>query len=83
MSAEPRMSNLFSQLGMDNSDAAIAQFIFNNQLSTDTNLLDASCWNDSQRQFLKEHVKMDDNWAMVIDQLNAAMHQDQMMPIYH
>lgn len=83
MNVEHRMSNLFSQLGMDNSDAAIAQFIFNNQLSAGTNLLDAACWSDSQRQFLKEHVKMDDNWAMVIDQLNAAMHQDQKQPTYH
>ena len=43
MNVEHRMSNLFSQLGMDNSDAAIAQFIFNNQLSAGTNLLDAAC----------------------------------------
>lgn len=77
MSVDTRMRNLFSQLGIDSSDAAIAQFIFAHQLDEGTNLLDAPFWNDGQRQFLKEHVKMDDNWAMVIDQLNVALHQDQ------
>ncbi|MEQ4616946.1 MAG: DUF2789 domain-containing protein [Corticimicrobacter sp.] len=72
----PRMSNLFLQLGLDASDAAIAAFIRNNQLPTDVSILDAPCWNPAQRQFLSEQLKADAPWALIVDQLNESMHED-------
>lgn len=41
MTTIPRMSNLFLQLGLDNSYEKIAEFIGNNQLPADVELIDA------------------------------------------
>lgn len=75
MTTEVRMSNLFAQLGLDNSDTAIATFIKQNQLPLEVSLLKADIWNDAQRQFLAEHTKLDDCWAIVVDQLNESLHE--------
>lgn len=74
MAVEVRMTNLFAQLGLDSSEAGIAAFIKSHQLPKDINMLRADFWNDAQRQFLIEQVRMDSNWAIVIDQLSEALH---------
>lgn len=74
--AEPRMSNLFLQLGLEESDQAIADFIRSHQLDNDVVLADAPYWNDSQRQFLSEQIKADAVWTTVVDQLNEALHEE-------
>ncbi|MET4578509.1 DUF2789 domain-containing protein [Ottowia thiooxydans] len=76
--ATPRMSNLFLQLGLDESDQAIADFIKSHQLDSDVALAEAPFWNDSQRQFLAEQIKADALWTTVVDQLNEALHEDAM-----
>ncbi len=74
--AEPRMSNLFLQLGLDAGDQAIADFIRSHQLPADVHIVDAPYWNEAQRQFLAEQIKADAAWAIVVDQLNESLHED-------
>lgn len=72
----PRMTHLFEQLGLDSSESAIELFIESHQLEAHINLLDATFWSDSQRQFLSEKIKSDGEWALVVDQLNESLHED-------
>lgn len=76
LNAEPRMTNLFEQLGLDSSEAAIAKFIEDHQLAADVFLTDADFWTDGQRQFLKEKLSSDGSWALIVDQLNESLHED-------
>ncbi|HBS61278.1 MULTISPECIES: DUF2789 domain-containing protein [Stenotrophomonas] len=75
ITTEPRMTNLFLQLGLDASPAAIAAFIASHQLPTEVALVDAPFWNDGQRQFLAEQLKSDADWAIVVDELGEALHE--------
>lgn len=72
----PRMTHLFQQLGLEESEEAIAQFIATHQLSRGTQISDADFWTDSQRQFLAEKLKSDGEWAIVVDQLNEVLHNN-------
>lgn len=75
ITTEPRMTNLFLQLGLDASAEAIAAFIQAHQLPTDVALVDAPYWNDGQRQFLAEQLKSDADWAIIVDELSEALHE--------
>lgn len=72
----PRMTNLFEQLGLDSSEEAIQHFIVSHQLPADVLIADADFWSDGQRQLIMEKVKSDGSWAIVVDQLNEALHED-------
>ena len=74
---EYTMNELFAQLGLESSDEAIEQFIAQNQLDEETNLKNAPFWSDSQRVFIQEEWKKDAVWALVLDELNARLHEDQ------
>lgn len=76
MNVRPRMTHLFEQLGLDSSEQAIAQFISAHQLDAQTLIGDAPYWNDAQRQFLREKIKSDGEWAIIVDQLNESLHED-------
>lgn len=76
MDTIPRMTNLFAQLGLDDTEEGIAQFIATNQLSTDVEIVDAPFWNEGQRQLIAEKLASDGAWTTVIDQLNEALHKD-------
>lgn len=68
------MSNLFSQLGLANGPAAIDEFIAAHRpLPNDVALYRAPFWNGAQRDFLKEEIIDDADWAGVIDELNARL----------
>ena len=58
ITTEPRMTNLFLQLGLDASDAAIARFIVDHQLPAEVAMVEAPYWNDGQRQFLAEQLQL-------------------------
>ncbi|ROR23142.1 uncharacterized protein DUF2789 [Comamonas sp. BIGb0124] len=75
-SADPTMTNLFLQLGLDAEPETIAEFIQSHQLPADTLIADASFWSDAQRQFIAEQIKADAPWALIVDQLNEALHAD-------
>lgn len=72
------MQTLFAQLGLDASDEAILAFIQAHQLPENVKLGDASFWSTGQSQFLKEKWQGDDEWALVVDQLNEELHSDSM-----
>ena len=72
----PRMTHLFEQLGLDASEPAISLFIATHQLPAHTKMTEAEYWTESQRQFLAEKIKSDGEWAIVVDQLNEALHED-------
>lgn len=74
--AEPRMSNLFLQLGLDAGDQPIADFIRAHQLPADVRIVDAPYWSEAQRQFIAEQLKADAGWTLVVDQLNESLHED-------
>ena len=76
ITTEPRMTNLFLQLGLDASAEAIAQFIADHQLATEVAVADAPYWSDAQRQFLAESLQADAAWSTVVDELNEALHEE-------
>lgn len=76
ITTEPRMTNLFLQLGLEATDEAIARFIREHQLPGDVTLVGAPYWNDGQRQFLAEQLKSDADWAIIVDELGEALHAD-------
>lgn len=69
------LENLFLQLGLANKPADIDDFINRHKLSSDQSLEQASFWNASQSAFIQECLREDSDWAEVVDQLNALLHE--------
>ena len=76
ITTEPTMTNLFLQLGLDESEQGIADFIKTHQLPAEVAMGDAPYWSDAQRQFLVEQLKADAAWAMIVDQFNESLHAE-------
>lgn len=69
------MDNLFAQLGLPSEPAAIDAFIdAHRPLGEGVALYRADFWSASQRDFLKEEIIVDADWAAVIDELNVRLH---------
>lgn len=68
------LTTLFAQLGLDNDEQAMAQFIRQHKLSPGTAIQDAPFWNQAQASFLRESLKQDAEWCEIIDELNTLMH---------
>lgn len=73
ITATPRMTNLFLQLGLDSSQEGIERFLLENELEKDIHILEAPFWTDSQAELLRELLNSDANWALVVDQLSEAL----------
>lgn len=73
---QPTLELLFEQLGLDADTASIDNFIKTHQIGADVNIVDALFWNDGQKQFLRQKLLADDDWAMVVDDLNERLHSD-------
>ena len=69
------MNDLFAQLGLDSSDEAIENFTQNNQLPDNITLREAPFLDDQQKMFIQEEWKLDAVWSLVIDELNARLHE--------
>ncbi|WP_438970451.1 DUF2789 domain-containing protein [Methylophaga sp.] len=69
------LENLFLQLGLDNSSKAIDNFILQHKLSHDQSLEDADFWTPAQSAFIQDCLSEDSDWAAVVDQLNAMLHE--------
>lgn len=68
------MTTLFEQLGLDSDDKSIETFIEQHSpLKADIKLYEAPFWKADQAQFLEEHLKADDNWEIVIGQLDTRL----------
>ena len=65
---------LFDQLGLENTDEAIEQFISNHKpLRHDVLLYDADIWNSAQAMFLKEAIEEDADWVSAVDNLDVML----------
>ncbi len=72
--AHHRMSELFKQLGLPNTDAQIQRFLAEHRpLPAKCLLADAGFWTDSQANFLREAVAQDSDWSVIVDQLSQAL----------
>ncbi len=69
-----RLQDLFSQLGLPNSQKDIDAFVGQHSpLADEVRLADAPFWTAAQAQFLREEIGEDADWAEVVDQLNAML----------
>lgn len=68
-----QLPELFTQLGLANSDLAIARFVKAHPLPKDVRLPDADFWTDGQRQFLRESWNQDSDWCVAVDKLDALL----------
>ncbi|CAM3729167.1 DUF2789 domain-containing protein [Polynucleobacter arcticus] len=67
---------LFEQLGLSSDCDAIAQFIRQHApLDSSVILAEASFWEASQRNFLRDELLKDADWAEVIDLLNVQLRE--------
>jgi hypothetical protein len=80
ITAEPTMTNLFDQLGLDSSPEGIRKFIRTHRLDKGTLLVDAPFWSDAQRALFSQQWHADATWAIVVDQLSEALHADPETP---
>ena len=67
---------LFEQLGLEADQASIDAFIEAHQLDQDTALHQADFWTESQKNFFISHWKKDDEWSLIVDELNALLHSN-------
>ena len=71
----PRFHELFRQLGLSSEEYQIRQFIrAHSPLPAAMRLADAPFWSPTQSNFLREALLQDSDWAVLVDQLNAALH---------
>lgn len=74
--ADHTMNDLFAQLGLPNSDSEIEAFIKENQLLEGVTLKEAPFFDEQQLMFIEEEWKLDAVWALVIDELNTRLHEE-------
>lgn len=66
--------NLFDQLGLPSTDADIQAFIAEHRpLDAQVVLSNASFWTPTQAKFLREQIKEDADWALVVDKFDASL----------
>ena len=66
---------LFEQLGLDSDQASMDAFFASHSLAHDTKLSEADFWSPSQAAFLRDEIREDAEWAPVVDELNARLHE--------
>lgn len=71
----PTLETLFQQLGLDSDQASIDTFVSQHALPDDVKLIDAEFWTPQQARFLKEELRVDAEWAPVVDELNELLHR--------
>lgn len=65
---------LFAQLGLPDSEAAIAEFIDQHRpLDPTLRLEDAPFWAGTQKRFLAAAIEEDAEWAEAVDSLDALL----------
>jgi hypothetical protein len=71
----PTLAALFEQLGLESDPASIDTFISSHFLPENIKLSEAEFWTPQQARFLKEELREDAEWALVVDELNERLHQ--------
>lgn len=73
-SSNHELSDLFSQLGLPDDNAAIEAFIASHgPIPAGARLIDAPFWSPSQVAFLREKCAEDADWVELIDMLDARL----------
>lgn len=67
------LPDLFMQLGLEHSDAAIARFVKEHPLPEGVTLPEADFWTDAQRAFVNEAWQQDSDWCVAVDKLDALL----------
>ncbi len=67
------MTLLFEQLGLNDDDQSIDDFIKSHEVREGERLYKAPFWSESQALFLKENIEEDADWCEIIDQLDARL----------
>jgi len=68
------MADLFQQLGLPSDTETIERFIQQHQgICRQHTLVAAPLWSDSQREFLKEAIAQDSDWAIVAEKLTGLL----------
>jgi hypothetical protein len=70
------LSELFIQLGLNNSKDAIQSFINDHQLDGLDAIEKASFWTPNQKNFIKDAWLKDSDWVGAIDELNVALQNE-------
>ncbi|MCI8209905.1 hypothetical protein AUC61_10190 [Pseudomonas sp. S25] len=71
----PTLATLFEQLGLDSDQESIDAFVDEHgPLPDDVKVSEAEFWPPQKGKFLKELLLQDDNWAPIVDELNALLH---------
>ena len=67
------LTTLFQQLGLGSDSQSISRLISEHPLNNRTALADASFWNNSQSDFIRESISQDADWAEAVDELDALL----------
>jgi len=67
------LTNLFAQLGLDNTKSAIDSFIAEHRLASSIRISEAPFWSNGQASFLTESLAEDGDWSEVIDQFDTLL----------
>ncbi|WP_256832404.1 DUF2789 domain-containing protein [Pseudomonas sp. Pse1] len=68
------LPSLFKQLGLADDAESIDKFIASHSpLKPELHLADAFFWSEGQKQFLRDEIREDADWAEVVDQLNLLL----------
>ncbi|WP_337841022.1 DUF2789 domain-containing protein [Rheinheimera sp.] len=67
------LPSLFAQLGLDNSEQSMRNFIEHHKLAPDLAIERAPFWDQSQAAFLAEQLKADADWSEIIDELSVLL----------
>lgn len=71
----PTLATLFEQLGLESDPTSIDAFVSSHFLPENIKLSEAEFWTPQQARFLKEELREDAEWALVVDELNERLHQ--------
>ncbi|WP_286262450.1 DUF2789 domain-containing protein [Thalassotalea atypica] len=65
---------LFAQLGLENSDKNIEEFLnLHRGIPSHTTLAKAHFWSDAQASFLSDAISEDSDWAEIVDTLDTML----------
>ena len=68
------LNTLFEQLGLDETEKGIEEFISTHRpIPKNIELHEAEFWNTSQVAFLKESIEQDADWAEIVDHLDVML----------
>jgi len=65
---QPNLTDLFKQLGLSSEELHMNRFIERHQINSHADLLNAIFWTSDQRDFLREAIQEDSEWAEIVDE---------------